>query len=438
MKLPGRARLFSWVASAGRMIPMALCVSMGILGAASIGSRPYYLSHSSALASAGWRIGLLGFPGEAGTAFDAQQPGGGDIAAARYIVDPHPTFNGIAVDSENNVVVMSDTNRKSVLLYDRTSGASKSAEVSQPLRQIIGPETNIGFVAGTAVDAQRREVFAVNNDIEDTLMAWSYTAEGNARPVRILAVPHQAWGLAFSASRNELAVSIEIQNAIVIYRREASGLEAPLRAIRGPHTGLADPHGVYWDGVRNEIGVANHGNFRGLVKNDGGGCVPAPSADDGAEKGEFQPPSIAFYSAAADGDAKPLRTIQGPRTQLDWPMGVDLDAAHQEIAVANNGDNSILIFRQTQSGDAAPTRIIRGSRTGINRPMGVAVDTKNGEIWVANFGDHTAVAFDRTANGNAAPKRIIRNAPAGAPSTGFGNPMAVAYDSKREEILVPN
>jgi hypothetical protein len=46
--------------------------------------------------------------------------------------------------------------------------------------------------------------------------------------------------------------------------------------------------------------------------------------------------------------------------------------------------------------------------------------------------------FARTANGDVAPKRIIRNAPAGSPTVGFGNPGAIAYDSKRDELLVPN
>ena len=59
-------------------------------------------------------------------------------------------------------------------------------------------------------------------------------------------------------------------------------------------------------------------------------------------------------------------------------------------------------------------------------------------IWVANYGDHTAVVFDRTASGNVAPKRIIRNAPKGTPTTGFTNASAAAYDSKRDELLVPN
>jgi DNA-binding beta-propeller fold protein YncE len=379
---------------------------------------------------------LLGQPAQLAHP-DQPQPVGGDIIAARSILDPHPTFNGIAVDPENNVAVISDTNRKSVLVYDRGSGGNKSDGVTKPLRQIIGPETNIGFVAGVVLDPQNREIYTVNNDIEDTIFVMPYNAEGNAKPSRLLAVPHQAWGLALSPSRNEIAVSVEIQNAIVFYRRTANGIEAPLRSIQGPQTGMADPHGIYWDDTHAEIGVANHGNFRGLAKNVGLGCVPAADAEV-SERGKFQPPSITVYSATSKGDTKPLRTIQGPKTQLDWPMGISVDAVHKEIAVANNGDDSILIFRRTAQGNVAPVRVIRGTRTGIKRPMGVAIDTRHGEIWVSNFGDHTAVVFARTADGNVSPTRVIRSAPAGAPSTGFGNPMALAYDSKREEILVPN
>ena len=82
--------------------------------------------------------------------------------------------------------------------------------------------------------------------------------------------------------------------------------------------------------------------------------------------------------------------------------------------------------------------LFKGPRTGIHGPMGVTFDVKNDELWVANYGDHTALVFARTASGDVAPKRTIRNAPAGSPTVGFGNPGAVAYDSKRDEILVPN
>jgi len=234
-----------------------------------------------------------------------------------------------------------------------------------------------------------------------------------------------------------------------------------VRVIRGPKTRLADPHGVYWDDANGEIGVASHGNFRGVIHNTGAGCAPGPvlaksestkletsksesarsesSKSEAAEEGgEFRPASIAIFSANAKDDQAPLRTIEGNATKLDWPMGIAEDSAHNTIVVANNGDNSILMFDRQRGGNVAPVRIIRGGRTGINRPMGLAVDVKNGEIWISNYGDHTALAFDSAADGNIAPKRILRSAPAGTSTPGFGNPMALAYDTKRSQILVPN
>jgi hypothetical protein len=106
--------------------------------------------------------------------------------------------------------------------------------------------------------------------------------------------------------------------------------------------------------------------------------------------------------------------------------------------VANSGDSSIRIFSRTATGDAAPLRVIKGARTGIRGPMGVTIDTTHDELWVANYGEHTALVFARTAAGNVPPKRLLRNAPEGSPTVGFGNPGAVAYDSKRDELLVPN
>jgi DNA-binding beta-propeller fold protein YncE len=364
-----------------------------------------------------------------------QKPMGGDIIPLRQVADPYPVFNGIAIDPINHVVAMTDVNRKSVLTYERTPDSSR-AGITAPRRQVFGPRTNIGFVAGVMLDPLRKEIYAVNNDIEDTMIVLPYDAQGNAEPSRILSVPHQAWGLAMSPMHDQIAITVELQEAVVFYKRDARNVTPPVRFIRGANTGLADPHGIFWDDVHNEIGVANHGNFRGLIKDVGAGCVPAGAADP--EGGAVLPSSITFYSGDAKGDIRPLRTIQGDKSQLDFPMGLSVDAQHDEFAVANNGGNSVLIFSRTASGDAAPRRVLAGEKTGINRPMGVAIDARNDELWVSNFGDHTALVFNRRASGNVAPKRIIRTAPAGAPVPGFGNPQAVAYDSTRDQILVPN
>src|SRR5882762_1610320 len=45
-----------------------------------------------------------------------------DIQPVRVIADPYPTFNGIAVDPSNNIVAMTDPNRKSLMSYDSRQG----------------------------------------------------------------------------------------------------------------------------------------------------------------------------------------------------------------------------------------------------------------------------------------------------------------------------
>jgi DNA-binding beta-propeller fold protein YncE len=365
---------------------------------------------------------------------------GGDVPPTRIVSDPYPTLHSVAVDTANDRVFVSDPNRHAVWSYDRRA-ASSGSEAVAPLAGIRGPATGMMFIAAVAVDPEAREVYTVDNDIGDRMMVFPYDANGNAKPIRALSVPHQAWGVSINPVRKEIAISVEGPRQIVVYAQNASGNDAPLRMIRGPHTGLGDPHGVVFDSRNNEIVVANHGNQNGRETLPG--SVAPGRRGGGGERGalvggRFDDPSITVYPGEASGDVAPIRRIQGPKTGLNWPMALSVDTTHDEIAVANSGDSSIRIFSRTGAGDAAPVRIIKGARTSIRGPMGVAVDVKNDELWVANYGDHTALVFARGAAGDVAPKRIVRNAPAGSPTVGFGNPGAVAYDSKRDELLVPN
>ena len=95
-------------------------------------------------------------------------------------------------------------------------------------------------------------------------------------------------------------------------------------------------------------------------------------------------------------------------------------------------------FKIADNGNVAPTRVIRGSKTNVLNPTDVYLDLKHNEVWAANMGNHSAVVFPRTANGDVAPLRIIRSAPMEKKALAIGNPGAVAYDAKRDEILAPN
>jgi DNA-binding beta-propeller fold protein YncE len=106
--------------------------------------------------------------------------------------------------------------------------------------------------------------------------------------------------------------------------------------------------------------------------------------------------------------------------------------------VANDMGQSIIVFRSGDNGDVAPSRAIKGSNTGLSYPTGVFVDPKNKEVWASNLGNSTATVYPITANGDVAPLRVIRTAEEGKASLRFGKTQALAYDSIREQILVPN
>ncbi len=357
---------------------------------------------------------------------------GGNLAPTAAVMDPWPTFDGMAVDGENGVVAMSDENRHGILIYDRTMG-SDSPKVTEPKGRVIGPSVRLGFVAGVAVNPKKREILVTNND-GGGLEVFPYGANGDTKPLRSLVVPHQSWGLSLDVEHQELAVTSQQYQGISIFSADDAGVVRPKRTIRGMDTLLEDPHGVFLDDTRDEVFAANHGNWTEMKSYAG----DEPAFPGKYIPGRFQPSSIRVYKASASGNVPPIRTIQGRKTQLAWPMGITLDKPRNELLVANYGSSSILIFNAGAEGDAAPVRSIGGPHTGIVGPVAVGVDTKDNEIWVANYGDHSAVVFDRAASGDVAPKRTVRNAPKGTPTTGFTNAASAAYDPIRQELLVPN
>lgn len=358
---------------------------------------------------------------------------GGDVPPLRMVRDQYPTFDGIAIDAKNGLLAFSDENLGGLLLYD-TSAGSQSTETTTPKRHVFGAKVGLGYIAGVALDPIDRQVVAINND-GGGLVVHAYDAHGDVPPVRKLSPPHQSWGLSLDFEHDELAITSQQYQGISFFKRSAKGADRPVRTIRGMQSGLADPHGVYVDPQTDEVFTTNHGNWTEMrsYSADGPPVLPGEYIP-----GRFEQASILVHTASANGNVPPKRRIQGAQTRLNWPMGVAMDTAAGELAVANYGTNEVLFFKKGSGGDTAPTRVLGGDRTGIAGPIGVVVDDVRNEIWVANYGDHTAVVFDRGASGNVAPKRIIRNAPAGTPTTGFTNAASAAYDTKRDELLVPN
>jgi len=341
----------------------------------------------------------------------------------RNIRDTDPIYTAVTVDTRLDEVLLQDTNTWSIRVFNRLDNTPASAQRSEPKRVIGGEKTDVQFNSCVYVDPKNGDIYSVENDIGDSIVVFSHDANGDVTPIRKLKVTHRAYSMAVDEERQEFYLSVQYPPQVAVYRKMASGDEKPLRLIQGESTRLSDVHGIAIDAKNKLLFVNNWGNVSDY-------SVPGT--------GRFEAPSITIYPLDANGDAAPLRIIQGSKTQLNWPGAMSLDPDTGDLYVANDVNSSIIVFRGTDNGDVAPTRVIKGSKTGLSYPTGVFVDTKNKELWASNLGNSSVTVYPLTANGNVAPVRTIRSAPLGKTSLKFGKTQAVAYDSKREEILVPN
>jgi DNA-binding beta-propeller fold protein YncE len=351
----------------------------------------------------------------------------------RVIKDQYPSFSAVAIDAETNMLVVTDENLFQILEYDRRDNTPPRARLTEPKRVISGMNTHAEMMCGAYIDPVTKEIYVVNNDTQNWLPVFGRDARGNATPSRYLAAPHGTFGIAVDELAQEMFLTVQHQNSVVVYRKQASGDEKPLRTLAGADTQLEDPHGIALDMKNKLMFVSNFGNAQVNPATEAvGNRRPAGAY------GKFEAPSITVYPLNASGNTKPLWTIEGPQAQLNWPSHLAFHEERQELFVANDADDSILVFRATDKGNVAPVRVIKGPNTGIRNPPGITLDVKNGEIAIASMGTHAVLFFPVTANGDVKPLRIIRGGPADQLALNIGNPGAVGYDTKRGQILVPN
>ncbi|HEY3044570.1 MAG TPA: hypothetical protein VGJ39_11120 [Vicinamibacterales bacterium] len=344
-------------------------------------------------------------------------------APVRTIRDTYPIYSSIAVDTQFNEVVLQDTNLFGIKVFNRLENTPANVEFSKPIRVIEGEKTDLEYNNGLYIDPKNGDIYSVASDTADNMIVFPRDAKGNVPPARLLKTPHRNFATAVDEEKGEVFITIQYPPKVVVYRKQASGDDKPIRVLEGPHTGIYDAHGVAIDVQKKLLFVSSWGNASDYRV---------------AGSGKFYPPSITVFPLDANGDVAPLRVIQGPKTELNWAGGMSLDADGGYLYIANDQGNSVIAFRETDQGNVAPAKILRGSKTGLKNPTGVAVDAKNKELWVSNLGNSSATVYSLAANGDAAPLRTIRSAPAGRTSVKFGKPQAIAYDSKREQYLVPN
>jgi hypothetical protein len=349
----------------------------------------------------------------------------GARSPVRTIRDTAPSYSAVAVDTNSGEVILQDNNLWEYQVFDRLSPTPAGPnDITPPKRTVRGDKTLIQFNNGLYVDPQG-DIFSVESDTGDRMVRFPREAKGDAPPKAALHTPHRVYSLAGDESKQEIFATVEYPAQIVVYHKDASGEDQPLRTIKGDNTGLDAPHGIAVDEKDGLLFVNTWGHR---------------SDASVAGTGKWLPPAIKVYPLDANGDVKPLRVITGDKTQLDWPAAMKFDPNRGELYIANDIGQSVLVFANAAKaqGDIAPARAIHGPSTRLRNPTGVALDLTHQELWVSNLGNSSATVYPLTADGDATPLRIIRSAEESKRGVNFGRTAAVTYDPIRQEILVPN
>jgi DNA-binding beta-propeller fold protein YncE len=146
-------------------------------------------------------------------------------------------------------------------------------------------------------------------------------------------------------------------------------------------------------------------------------------------------PQIAVFARLADGQAAPIRSIEGQTTLLSRTMhGIAYDDVADRIIVPAQFSQAILSFRGEAMGEERPVRVIQGPHTEIRRADRVAVDPIRKEIFVGDGGQ--VLVFPADANGDVAPIRAIRGPDTLLSEGGGGGVPAIAVDPVTRTLVV--
>jgi len=194
-----------------------------------------------------------------------------DRAPMRIIKDPYPSLSAVAVSPQDNMLIVTDENLYQILEYDRRDNTPPQAKLTEPKRVISGPNTHAEMLCGAYIDPVTKDVYVVNNDTQNWLPVFSKDARGNASPTRYLAAPHGSFGIAVDESKQQMYLTVQHENAIVVYPKTAQGEDKPIKRIAGSDTHLQDPHGITLDMKNRLIFVSNFGNVHVLPPGSAGG-----------------------------------------------------------------------------------------------------------------------------------------------------------------------
>jgi DNA-binding beta-propeller fold protein YncE len=239
-------------------------------------------------------------------------------------------------------------------------------------------------------------------------------AENDAKPVRKVDGQKTMLGrtmhsIAYDYAHDEFVVPQQFGQAILTFRGDANGEEAPIRVIQGSKTQLRAPDHLAMDPVHGEIYV--------------------PDGD-----------KVLVFDRLATGNVAPIRVIEGPDTGLGANI-IGADPVNGYIIVWGNGGNRaggnrIRIFDRMANGNVKPEIVITGPRNpdgpfAVYPPKKLLISPdRNGPEGLASADSYMGI-WSYAQSGDQPPLWRI-----GGPRGVFLMPKGVALDVKDQDIII--
>jgi DNA-binding beta-propeller fold protein YncE len=211
--------------------------------------------------------------------------------------------------------------------------------------------------------------------------------------------------IAYDEIHDEIYVTQQFAQGILVFRGSAGGEEPPVRVINGSKTQLIAPDRLAVDPVHDEI------------------YVP-----EGVK--------LLVYPRTANGNVAPKRVITGPATGIGATRAVAVDPVRGLVVAATQAwdedgtpaegqsGSELRIFARTANGNARPVRVISGLRGMGN----LAVDPATGLV----FSQQTRYigVWHLDDNGRVPPRFTI-----GGPSGVLRQGRGLALDPKNQAVI---